>query len=228
MIIKKYHNDIIFYDEDNIFDLDKVIHEEVYQSQRSTNIEVINQEKWIKKHYIRKGLMTFLGDKYITPLFGLANTRSYSEFKILNFLHKHNFNTCKPIIGWLNFQNPFIYRASLIVERFEEVITLSDHLQNNADEKLFYNLGQQISSMHKLGVYHGDLNAHNILIETKDVFNINIIDFDKSLIGVNCKLFPGLMSNNLSRLRQSLVKLGYTDHLNKYWDVLMKGYLLDD
>tara|TARA_Y100000768_G_scaffold341224_1_gene285568 strand:- start:121 stop:369 length:249 start_codon:yes stop_codon:yes gene_type:complete len=80
--------------------------------------------------------------------------------------------------------------------------------------------------MHKLGVYHGDLNAHNILIEEKDVSNINIIDFDKSLIGVNCKLFPGLMSSNLSRLRQSLVKLGYTDHLNKYWDVLMEGYSL--
>ena len=103
MIIKKHHNDIIFYDEDNELDFDTVIHEEVYQAQRSTNIEVINQEKWIKKHYIRKGLMTFLGDKYITPLFGLANTRSYSEFKILNFLHKHtsymemkNIQYCRP------------------------------------------------------------------------------------------------------------------------------------
>ena len=90
--------------------------------------------------------------------------------------------------------------------------------------------------MHNLGVYHGDLNAHNILIkvseksdnetsepsiETSDIY---IIDFDKSLMGINRKIFSTLMNNNLSRLKRSLIKLGYKDYLNKYWESLLEAY----
>ena len=90
--------------------------------------------------------------------------------------------------------------------------------------------------MHNLGVYHGDLNAHNILIkvseksdnetsepsiETSDIY---IIDFDKSLMGINRKIFSTLMNNNLSRLKRSLIKLGYSDYLNKYWESLLEAY----
>ena len=74
MIIKKIHNDIIFYDEEIDLDVNKVINDEVYDTDHNLNIEVINQEKWIKKHFIRKGHMTFLGDRYIRPLFGLTKT----------------------------------------------------------------------------------------------------------------------------------------------------------
>ena len=115
MIIKKIHNDIIFYDEDIDLDVNKVINDEVRNVNQTSNIKVINKENWIKKHFIRKGLMRFFGDKYTRPLFGLTATRSYAEFHILNFLYKHNFNTCKPIMGWITYQNFLVYRASLIV-----------------------------------------------------------------------------------------------------------------
>ena len=69
MIIKKVNNDIIFYDEDIDLDVNKVINEGVYYRDKNLNIEVINNDRWIKKHFLRKGLMTFLDDKYIRPIF---------------------------------------------------------------------------------------------------------------------------------------------------------------
>ena len=92
--------------------------------------------------------------------------------------------------------------------------------------------------MHNLGVYHGDLNASNILVRINEessnkpsnpstvTTDIYIIDFDKSFIGVNQRLVSGFMRNNLSRLRRSLIKLGYRDHLEKYWKSLIEGYSL--
>ena len=236
MIIKKIHNNIIFYDEDIDLDVNELINDVVHSKDQNLNIEVINDEMWIKKHFIRKGLMTFLGDKYMTPLFGLTKTRSYAEFYILNFLYKNNFNTCKPIIGWITNENIIIYKASLIVERLKDTVTLSEYIKNNAHHELFASIGQQISLMHRLSVYHGDLNAHNILVKVNevpldkhnsssvDISDIYIIDFDKSLIGISQRLFPRLMRKNLSRLRQSLIKLGFRDHLNKYWKSLLEGY----
>ncbi len=237
MIIKKINNNIIFYDEDIGLDVNKAINDEVYNNDTNLNIEVINNERWIKKHFFRKGLMRFLGDKYIRSFFGLTKTRSYAEFRILNFLYKNNFNTCKPILGWVTHQNILFYRADLIVERLENTVTLSEYMKNHASKSLFVNIGKQIATMHALGVYHGDLNAHNVLvkineqpsdktnnltIETSDIY---IIDFDKSLMGINRKIFSSLMNNNLSRLRRSLIKLGHGDYLNKYWKSLLEGYL---
>ena len=236
MIIKKIHNDIIFYDEDIDLDVNKVINDEVSNVNQNSNIKVINKEKWIKKHFIRKGFMRFFGDKYTRPLFGLTATRSYAEFHILNFLYKHNFNTCKPIMGWITYQNILVYRASLIVERLKDTVTLSEYMRKYANEELFVRVGEQIAIMHSLGVYHGDLNAHNILVKV-DVASLNkssnasvekpdiyIIDFDKSIIGLNRKLFSGLMRQNISRLKRSIIKLGYKDHLDKYWRSLLEGY----
>ena len=236
MIIKKIHNDIIFYNEDTDLDVDKVINDEVYNIDRNMNIEIINKRKWIKKHFIRKGRMTFLGDKYVKPFFGLTRTRSYSEFYILNYLYKCNFNTCRPIIGWVTNKNILFYSASLIVERLNSTVTLSEYIKNNANESLFSSIGQQISLMHSLGVYHGDLNASNILVRVNKeslnksdnrssaISDIYIIDFDKSFVGVNQKLFSRFMRNNLSRLKRSLIKLGHRDHVEKYWKSLLEGY----
>ena len=90
--------------------------------------------------------------------------------------------------------------------------------------------------MHNLGVYHGDLNANNILVRVNEesfnnsdnrstaISDIYIIDFDKSFVGLNQKIFSRFMRNNLSRLKRSLIKLGYSDHVEKYWKSLLEGY----
>tara|TARA_Y100000768_G_scaffold312994_1_gene247696 strand:- start:201 stop:629 length:429 start_codon:yes stop_codon:yes gene_type:complete len=139
-------------------------------------------------------------------------------------------------MGWITYQNILVYRASLIVERLKDTVTLSEYMRKYANEELFVRVGEQIAIMHSLGVYHGDLNAHNILVKV-DVASLNkssnasvekpdiyIIDFDKSIIGLNRKLFSGLMRQNISRLKRSIIKLGYKDHLDKYWRSLLEGY----
>ena len=81
-----------------------------------TNVEWINDKKWVKKHYFRKGMMSFLNDWYLYS--GLKHTRSYREFEILNYLHGYKFNTCKPIVGWVTYSG-LIYKANLVTETIQ-------------------------------------------------------------------------------------------------------------
>jgi len=216
-VIKKINNTIIFYERDNEKDIEQLFIDGFFDSDERENVKLINNEHWIKKHYFRKGLMKFLGDNYLFAK--LQNTRSFQEYSILKYLVKKNFNTCKPIIGWVS-SNMISYKANLVVEKIEETKTLSATLisiyrgerDSSTISSGYYLLGKEVAKMHHHGVFHGDLNANNILV-TREIFNskdkdskgIYIIDFDKSKIQ---KISKKDISSNINRLKRSLNKIG--------------------
>ena len=216
-VIKKINNTIIFYERDNEKDIEQLFIDGFFDSDERENVKLINNEHWIKKHYFRKGLMKFLGDNYLFAK--LQNTRSFQEYSILKYLVKKNFNTCKPIIGWVS-SNMISYKANLVVEKIEETKTLSATLisiyrgerDTSAISSGYYLLGKEVAKMHQHGVFHGDLNANNILV-TREIFHstdksskgIYIIDFDKSKIQ---KISKKDISSNINRLKRSLNKIG--------------------
>tara|TARA_B100001989_G_C24445017_1_gene415994 strand:- start:58 stop:786 length:729 start_codon:yes stop_codon:yes gene_type:complete len=216
-VIKKINNTIIFYERDNEKDIEQLFIDGFFDSDERENIKLINNEHWIKKHYFRKGLMKFFGDNYLFAK--LQNTRSFQEYSILKYLVKKNFNTCKPIIGWVS-SNMISYKANLVVEKIEETKTLSATLisiyrggrDSSTISSGYYLLGKEVAKMHHHGVFHGDLNANNILV-TREIFNskdkdskgIYIIDFDKSKIQ---KISKKDISSNINRLKRSLNKIG--------------------
>ena len=216
-VIKKINNTIIFYERDNEKDIEQLFIDGFFDSDERENVKLINNEHWIKKHYFRKGLMKFLGDNYLFAK--LQNTRSFQEYSILKYLVKKNFNTCKPIIGWIS-SNMISYKANLVVEKIEGTKTLSATLISIYREgrdlsKIssgYYLLGKEVAKMHHHGVFHGDLNANNILV-TREIFHstdksskgIYIIDFDKSKIQ---KISKKDISSNINRLKRSLNKIG--------------------
>ena len=216
-VIKKINNTIIFYERDNEKDIEQLFIDGFFDSDERENVKLINNEHWIKKHYFRKGLMKFLGDNYLFAK--LQNTRSFQEYSILKYLVKKNFNTCKPIIGWVS-SNMISYKANLVVEKIEETKTLSATLisiyrgerDSSTISSGYYLLGKEVAKMHHHGVFHGDLNANNILV-TREIFHstdkssngIYIIDFDKSKIQ---KISKKDISSNINRLKRSLNKIG--------------------
>jgi tRNA A-37 threonylcarbamoyl transferase component Bud32 len=60
--------------------------------------------------------------------------------------------------------------------------------------------------MHDRGLYHGDLNLKNVLIDAEQQRTIYIIDWDKSRAQENISLLQ--RSSNMVRCCRSMVKLG--------------------
>jgi Mn2+-dependent serine/threonine protein kinase len=67
-------------------------------------------------------------------------------------------------------------------------------------------VGELVRSMHEAGIFHGDLNLKNIILQTTDPQNIKgfLIDFDKSFVKSHLK--ENLRTRNLLRLNRSAEK----------------------
>jgi len=67
-------------------------------------------------------------------------------------------------------------------------------------------VGALVRSMHEAGIFHGDLNLKNIILQTTDPQNIKgyLIDFDKSFLRSHLK--ENLRTRNLLRLNRSAEK----------------------
>ena len=200
IIIKKINNQYIFYDKDIGINIEELFLNGDFTTNEVLNVQWINDNKWVKKHYFRKGLMSCLNDKYVVGK--VQNTRSYKEFAILNYLYKSNFNTCKPIIGWVTYTYLY-YTANLITNSLPSY-TLQEVLSsNNMKDEYWKKIGIEIRKMHDLNIYHGDLNITNIMID-KESGSISILDFDKSYFR---KIKKHHIKSNLDRLKRSLIKI---------------------
>ena len=201
ILIKNIKNQYIFYDKDSEINIEDPLLSKYFMNNSKANITSLNSGKWIKKHYLRKGLMSPLKDLYLNTK--VINSRSYLEFSILNYLTKNN----------------FMYTADLISEYIPS-ITLKEYIiKSKIMSKDWYSIGLLISRMHKLNVFHGDLNITNILVGKKREFYI--IDFDKSII--KSSISSSHRNLNFKRLLRSIEK----NNLKSYLDtkMLYKGYL---
>ena len=235
IITKKIDNKIIFYDKDVGINIEELFSDGVFATDESKNVEWINDRKWVKKHYFRKGMMAFLNDWYLYN--DIKSTRSYREFEILNYLHKYSFNTCKPLIGWTTYSG-ISYKANLVTEAIP-ALTLNELLTQKSlnyeqgmslkyeRPELFKQIGIKVAEMHILGVYHGDLNINNIMISKDSLNNGNlkiwILDFDKSF---RKDLVEQDRRSNLNRFKRSLIKnkkylpFDYETFLSSYFSTI--------
>jgi 3-deoxy-D-manno-octulosonic acid kinase len=94
------------------------------------------------------------------------------------------------------------YSADLITERIEGVASLASRLAA-APLPLtgWIAIGRCLRRFHDDGVFHADLNAHNVLLD--DQWRVWLIDFDRGGLRK-----PGLWCDaNLVRLRRSVEKI---------------------
>lgn len=167
----------------------------------------------VLRHYRRGGLIARLvSDLYVW--LGLHRSRSFREFDILAWLHAHDLRVPIPVAAMACRADFIFYRAALITQRIPDVRSLGLCREQSA----WFSAGQEIRRMHDLGVWHADLNVHNIQIDASSC--AWIIDFDRARKDVTDRT---LLRANLQRLERSVRKV-CPEMLDTCWGLLLAGY----
>ena len=169
----------------------------------------INQQPMVLRHYRRGGLAQRLSKRHY--LFtGLEQTRAMREFDVLVQLQREHFAAPVPYACQVVRQGLF-YTASLVTHRIAGQ-TLAEKITAGIGMDLWRRIGLVVAQMHKLGYYHADLNAHNILVQDSEMAtgdDVSIIDFDRSYRRSLPAPDPatGWCFQNTERLKRSLTKI---------------------
>lgn len=176
----------------------------------------------VLRHYRRGGLVArLLGDRYLWH--GADRTRPFTEFRLLAEISRRNLPG-PAVVAARYVRQGLFYRADLITRRIADARTLAECLAaGQLDATLADAVGVLVARFHHEGIWHADLNAHNVLVTAEGLY---LIDFDRG------ELRPAAASwrqANLQRLRRSLLKLGAAKQGEarfdaELWEPLMRGY----
>jgi 3-deoxy-D-manno-octulosonic acid kinase len=155
----------------------------------------------VLRHYHRGGLVAALmGDHYLWM--GADRTRPFAEFRLLAEIVR--LGLPGPVVVAARYQRrgPF-YIADLITRRIAGAQTLAECLAaGRLDSELSEEVGALVARFHRAGIWHADLNAHNVLVTSDELY---LIDFDRGRLRTPAATWQ---QANLQRLRRSLLKLG--------------------
>lgn len=175
----------------------------------------------VLRHYHRGGLIgRFNRDRYLWT--GAARTRSFAEFRLLAHVAGLELPAPEPVAARFRRRGLF-YTADLITRRIDDARTLAQCLADGRlDSDLARETGALVARFHREGVWHADLNAHNVLVKPEALY---LIDFDR---GALRKPAEAWRLANLARLRRSLVKLGAIERIPDFqaaiWQPLVYSY----
>lgn len=175
---------------------------------------------WVLRHYRRGGGMArILGDRYWYR--GWEASRPWREFMLLQSLRAEALPVPQ-VIGARMTRDGHWYRGDLITEAIKDSVTLASRLlEGTTSETLWWQVGHLVARLHRAGVQHADLNAHNILLAGEQLW---LIDFDRSqrrAVGLWCDAV-------LVRLRRSLLKVSdrsaQAQFSEKDWITVLAAY----
>ncbi|MEM7281476.1 MAG: 3-deoxy-D-manno-octulosonic acid kinase [Pseudomonadota bacterium] len=223
----------IIFDEDRVSEFSAEYFDVAYWQSRdliesqaygrgSTLIVQFQQQSWVLRHYLRGGLFgKVVNDSYLW--LGQRRTRCFREWRLLADLVELDLPVPKPVAARY-IRRGRRYTADLITEKIPSVVTLASLISENGQltPQIWEAVGRCVRRFHEAGVYHADLNAHNIMLEG-NAQNVHIIDFDRGYFR------PGdaWKQQNLDRLKRSLVKVagsGKRDFGDGEWNHVLEGY----
>jgi 3-deoxy-D-manno-octulosonic acid kinase len=177
--------------------------------------------QFVLRHYLRGGLVgKLVRDTYVFS--GADKTRSFLEWRLLDKLAANNMRVPRPAAARY-VRSGTLYTADLITVRVPDIVPLSQYIADNAPAASFWkDCGAAIHEFHMAGVYHADMNAYNVQIDSDGL--LWLLDFDKG--GLRA---PGpWQQETLGRLHRSLKKIvGLDPRLNfrsSNWNQLLEGY----
>jgi 3-deoxy-D-manno-octulosonic-acid transferase len=176
---------------------------------------------WVLRHYYRGGLIAKLNRDWFAPV-PLATSRALAEFRLLLWMRGAGLPVPAPVAARYQ-QRGFGYSADILLERIPQSQDLFHLLQQQAlSSTQWQQLGGLVARLHQAGVYHSDLNCHNILLDAAGQFWL--IDFDKCARRTGSDWWP----EPVARLQRSLYKeqgLQTSFHFtNEDWSAFMAGY----
>ncbi|MGY0504046.1 3-deoxy-D-manno-octulosonic acid kinase [Luteimonas sp. e5] len=153
----------------------------------------------VLRRYLRGGLVARIShDRYLWQ--GEAAVRSFAEFHLLQQLLQRELPVPRPLAA-AYWRHGLAYRAAILIERIAGVRSLADALL--ADAAPWRQSGELIARFHRHGLWHADLNAHNLLFDGQG--KGWMIDFDRSRLRAEGD--GRWRRANLARLRRSLDKV---------------------
>jgi len=169
----------------------------------------------VLRHYRRGGLIArFNRQHYLWH--GAEQTRAWAEWRVLAKLYTQGLAVPRPLAAGYWRRASVFYTAAILTQRIPDVRTLAQAL----DHAPLEHIAQAIADLHQAGVWHADLNAHNILIDAQD--KVWIIDFDRGR-DMGASLPQHLRHNNLQRLQRSLEKVAGARGL-ALWHAVARAY----
>jgi 3-deoxy-D-manno-octulosonic acid kinase len=145
---------------------------------------------------------------------GAELTRPYREWAVMRRAAAMGLRVPSPVAASACRVAAVFYRAAILTPWVDHVGSLA--VVSDADA--WFHAGSSIAQMHAAGIWHADLNVHNILIDQNQ--QAWLIDFDRAREGVTD---PGTLQGNLSRLKRSVDKV-CPDLGQGLWSVLLDGY----
>lgn len=156
--------------------------------------------QFVLRHFVRGGLIgKFVYDKYLWT--GEDASRPFAEWRLLAKMAASGLRVPRPAAARYCRAGPF-YTADIITVRIPDVQPLSELIAaQQCDAEFWHRLGAAVRGFHAAGVYHADMNAHNLQIDTDG--NLWMLDFDRGQL-----LRPGpWQQRTLNRLHRSLEKI---------------------
>lgn len=155
----------------------------------------------VLRHYRRGGLVAALmKDRYLWT--GANRTRCFEEFRLLARIAELGLPG-PSVVAARYVRHGLLYSADLITRRIADARTLAECLATGQlDAELAEEVGALVARFHRAGIWHADLNAHNVLVAPG---NLYLLDFDR---GEQRTPAESWQQANLLRLRRSLLKLG--------------------
>jgi 3-deoxy-D-manno-octulosonic acid kinase len=180
-----------------------------------------NPRHFVLRQYRRGGWPArFSKERYFWR--GVDHTRSFAEWYLLHGLSRAGLPAPIPIAACYHRRGP-TYTAALLTQQIEGVRSLAALL---AEAPLalpaWTAIGRCLRRFHDAGVYHADLNAHNVLLT--GAHEVWLVDFDRGELRR-----PGFWCDaNLVRLRRSIEKITDADagayFTEEDWASLLSGY----
>ena len=155
----------------------------------------------VLRHYRRGGMVAkLMGDRYLWR--GADATRCFAEFRLLAEIGRLGLPG-PAVVAARYRRHGLFYRADLVTRRITGAQTLAECLAaGRLDAELAREVGALVARFHRAGIWHADLNAHNVLVTEHVLY---LIDFDRGRVRA---LAEGWRLANLARLHRSLLKLG--------------------
>ncbi len=181
-------------------------------------VEGPNDTKWAVRHYLRGGWMApVLGDRFLPPLTPLGAYRPFQEARASDRLRRRGVATPK-VVAAAVYPGPVWYRGDLVteyVEGYQELVRYLFHVRPGrmggpVDEAL-YRVGRLVRKLARVGAYHRDLNAKNILIpDEMDSGPLHVLDLDRCSVRERNGEWSQAGRKMLRRLERSLRKWAET------------------
>lgn len=175
----------------------------------------------VLRHYYRGGLVAKISqDRFFWS--GVECSRAFVEYRLLEWMYQQGLPVPEPLGAHVQRLGMY-YSCDIITRTISNTCTLADALETSTlPSEQWREVGRVVATMHALNVWHADLNARNILIDSEGV--VSLIDFDR------CRRRTGKrwQAANLARLKRSFDKLTVQGEITGFdvvsWQALLLGY----